>query len=1421
MSGRKKGWERTYSRPEGSRWTSEQWAAVAAEGANLLVAAAAGSGKTAVLVERIISRILSEDEPLDVDALLVATFTKAAAAEMKERIRLALEDALERNPDSSHLRRQLALLPRASVTTLHSFCMEVIEKYSPLIGLDPGFRIVSETEAELLRIDTLDALFEEKYGEEGEDGALARLAARFGGERSDEPLHRLVLGLYEFSRSHPWPDDWLRRAAARFETADPAALADSEWVGAMRADVLLTLEGAAGLLREGVALANRPGGPLPYSGTLADDLRAVEAVLQAVRSEPWESWYGAFAACAFGRLKPCRGDDYDAGLQERVKALRKAAKDATSRLAEEWFVRSPAQYAEEMRAVAPDMAALAALTRTFGERYEAAKREKGLLDFGDLEHYALRILRDPASTPERSVPSPAALEYRRRFAEILLDEYQDTNEVQEAIVALIARERPGNVFMVGDVKQSIYRFRLAEPGLFLAKYRTYDVWTREGIAAPADGPGTEAGAAARPGSGTDAEGAGAEAEEAGPTEIAAEAEGAGGAAVRTEGFAAEPGPGSPGVRIDLARNFRSRREVVDAVNFVFRLIMREKVGEMDYDPRAELVYGEGYPDGPAPAGSADEAADSGDAAAGAAALERAGAGANPGSAASADSGAGAGAEASPYAVEMIVLDRGGTEAEDESSLDREGAAEAEAEAEAGAPPEAEEELAAAQLEARCIAAEIRRLTGRGPEGGPPFAVWDGRSKLYRPLAHRDIVILLRAATSLAPVVLEELKAAGIPAYADLAAGYFAATEVDVMLSLLHLIDNPDQDIPLAGVLRSPLVGLSAEQLARIRLHGRRSSFWDAVRSAAATADERDRDLADKLSAFLAALDSWRSFARREPLGDLMEMLYRETGYYDFVGGLPGGGQRQANLRALVDRARQFERNAASRGLFRFLRFLGRMRENGDDLGAARALGEQEDVVRVISIHKSKGLEFPVVFVAGLGRLFNKQDLNGLFLRHKQLGFGPKLVDPETRIAYPTLPHLAIRKKLKAEMLAEEMRVLYVALTRPKEKLILVGSVNNAAQELQRWQELAAASADGLPDYAVAAANRYLDWLGPAAALAGAGWMPAGEGASPPAGLPEAAAAAEPAPGPRGVEPPGAKWRCRVVPAAAYMQAAAPPPAEDPAAEPYWNLALELKPVPAGLTDAGLRAYEALSWSDPQAEAARLAAKTSVTAMKRRLAEAPPEPDEDEETEREESRLGVRAEDEELPDTAARTFRLRRPRFLSEQKMTAAERGSIVHLVMQHLPLKPGTGRAEVEALLAMLVERRILTPQQRDAVATDSIAAFCRTALYERLCRADRVWREVPFSYGVPAAAAYPNAGGGEDVVLVQGVIDCLFPEEDGLVLIDYKTDRAVPEGWERAAEKHRFQLERYAEAIGDILGRTVKEAYVYFTEGGCAVRLL
>lgn len=1427
-------------KPAGSTWTDDQWKAIVSGGRNILVAAAAGSGKTAVLVERIIRKISADT---DVDRLLVATFTKAAAAEMKERIRLALEKELARNPESEHLRRQLALMGRASITTLHSFCLDVIRRYYSLIGLDPGFRIANETEAELLRIDVLDALFEERYemNEAGdpEGFAFASLVDRFGGERGDEPVYGLVMKLYHFAQSNPWPEAWLRDTAASFEVEDAAALGASHWVEGLRGVVSLELEGALAQLDQAMHAARQPGGPDAYAATFEEDKSLVQALLSQVTGKPWETWHEAFASAAFGKLKSQRGDDVDKSIQERAKELRENAKTIVGELKDKLFGRTPEAFAEELRELAPFMRTLAELVIAFGARFEMAKRERGLIDFGDMEHYCLRILRDPASTPDLTVPSAAALEYRRQFDEILLDEYQDTNMVQEAIVELIAQPGAGNRFMVGDVKQSIYRFRLAEPNLFLRKYKAYGTG-EEVESAVKDDP------------------------------------------LHHLGGVGEPQTAESGLRIDLARNFRSRQEVVDGVNVVFRSIMRENVAEMDYDARAELVCGASYP--PASDGGSPER----------------------------------------YAIEFALIDRGG------GSSDESGQAEAEengdAETEQGGGAEPAEDLQVVQLEARYIAEQILQLRGQSGDGAAkPFMPFDGRRGGKRPLAWRDIVILLRADKQWAPILIEELQLRGIPAYAELGSGYFEATEVETMISLLRVIDNPYQDIPLAGALRSPLAGLTAEELALIRIAaGHGASFYDAVRIAEA-GDALPDETRSKLTEFLVNLERWREEARAGALAELLWRIYRESGYYDLVGGMPGGLQRQANLRALYDRARQYEATSF-RGLFRFLRFVDRMRENGGDLGTARALGEQEDVVRIMSIHKSKGLEFPVVFVAGLGKSFNRQDLNASFLMHKQLGFGPKFVDTDLRVTYPTLPYLSIREQIRKETLAEEMRILYVALTRPKEKMFLVGTVAEAAKTLERWQS--AVADDGtLSDYSLAQAKRFIDWIGPQAMQSGVhvdlydgvDLLGGAETVVDPAGLsveeavmdvlaeaavdketgsdepsastdeherlasiglsPSAMQDADQAGNDAGrrIGESFASWRSGVVPASVlgFEAAAAAEPDEDAvrAFEERLQAVRELIPVLVPGTD-GVEIERRLDWAYPYRGATLMAAKTSVTEMKRLHAD----PAADEEsvllpslaeqavpesygsdattfdgelgpsipnakggassTEQSalqavqvewsfgdeiEPAVGLELEPLEAPtETHEYTFRLRRPKFMEDVSLTAAERGTVHHLVMQHMPLDGALDEEGVRDVLRSLMERQMLTAKQADAVDAAAVAAFYREPVGERLLRADWVKRETPFSCAFAASRVYPDAveSTGDEPIMIQGVIDCLFEDEGELVLLDYKTDRVTGDRYAEAAEKHRFQMRLYAEAIGMILGRPVDACYLFFLNGGKAIQL-
>ncbi|MEC0108409.1 helicase-exonuclease AddAB subunit AddA [Paenibacillus taichungensis] len=1434
-------------KPEGSFWSDDQWSAISQSGEDILVAAAAGSGKTAVLVERIIRKIADPSRGFSVDRLLVATFTKAAAAEMKQRIREALERALEEQPAEEHLRKQLSLLGRASITTLHSFCMEVIRRYYQQIPLNPAFRILNENEAEIMRQELLEQLFEEKYGEEDEGSTFRELVDWFSGERNDDAMHRLVQRLYDFSRSHSWPDHWLAEMASAFQVESVEALGHSAWVQSILRDAALALSGAAGLLRQGMSISMQPEGPKPYADTLKEDLAMVEELLSAVEVMPWDRLPEVFQPASFGKLKPCKKDQTDPGLQEQVKELREAAKKAVTDLKGSLFGRSAFSFWQELEQAAPLMQELSKLVSAFGERYRQAKQERGQVDFSDLEHYCLHILRHEDSTPELSMPSDAAMEYRARFDEVLLDEYQDTNTVQEDIVRLISRENPGNRFMVGDVKQSIYRFRLAEPGLFLNKYRQY--------AANSD------------------------------MEVDGEKESL-----------------HAGRRIDLARNFRSRAEVVHSVNMLFKQLMNEGVAEIAYDERAQLAYGSTFP-----------AETLGDEA---------------------------------YTPELMLIDRQGGGPDLTESTDENGDALPSAELESA-------ELETAQLEARAMARRIREMVGDTDK--PALNVYDKALKSMRPARYGDIVILLRSALMWAPLMIEEFRQQGIPAGGEQSKGYFQATEVEVMLSLLQIVDNPRQDIPLASVLRSPIVGLDEEELAQIRLGDKRQSFYDAVVSATGAfnsslnvvgqhgekvsnpdssaiqlqwpevwsemeqgqresavsaeadvierihesslhadtdelldagidasmggriSDDADRDngtsteLQQKLIRFMRQLEQWRLEARQGSLSELIWRMYRETGYLDWVGGLPGGIQRQSNLKALYDRARQYEEATANRGLFRFLTYVSRLRENGGDLGTVSSgSGEQDNAVRIMTIHRSKGLEFPIVFVGGISKMFNQQDLNSPFLMHKELGFGPRFVDRENRVAYPTLANLAIRRRAQFELLAEEMRVLYVALTRPKEKMILVGTVKDVVKKAVAWSQIKDSPERVLPDYLLAAGRSYLDWIGPSLMR-----------------HPDAALLRELAGGADSYAAclvnDESRWTISVISADQVSREIFVDQTlgeEDGMTEVRKHRIAALKAVqPVELfpssteeemiedtQDATLRdiSEEAvftigeqeglqllrgvdkrLSWMYPHQAATQVAASTSVTELKTLLAMQDHQSLQMMEEVEEQSETSVDYEGREVKDEGSSfKLHLRRPKFMEEKQLTGAERGTVYHTLMQHLPVDGSPIDSQiVEQTLLRLVELQILLPHQAEVIESDQLAEFFNTEPGTELLRAEWVKREIPFIYGLPAhhspaewlQSLSPYAGihtleeDGKmqaslenEMVLVQGIIDCLYEVDGELILLDYKTDRVLEHrgGLDKLTENYRFQLELYGRAIEDILGRKVDRKWLYFFDGGLAVKL-
>lgn len=1245
------------NKPADVTWTDDQWKAIMAKDQDILVAAAAGSGKTAVLVERIIKKIINQEDPLDVDELLVVTFTNASAAEMRHRIGQALEKEITNNPTSKRLKRQLSLLNKASISTLHSFCLEVIRKYYYLIDIDPTFRIADSTEADLLRDEVLDELFEEEYGKE-QNEAFYKVVDTFTNDRSDSALQELIHKLYDFSRSHPEPNKWLNEVIAMYCVDESTVINELPFINDLLVDIKLSLQGAKEMLEEAYEICKLPAGPAPRAENYLDDLSIVERLLKASESS-WEDLYREMNIWSFSRAKSCRGDDFDKDLVKNADDLRKAAKNVLEKIKAELFSRKPESFIKDMREMKDRIETLVELTKKFSCRMAKIKTEKGLVDFSDLEHYCLQILMEPNA--EQVKPSIAALDYRNQFKEVLVDEYQDTNMVQETILKLVTydSEENGNLFMVGDVKQSIYRFRLAEPNLFLGKYNRFQLTGEE-----------------------------------------------------------------TGLRIDLSKNFRSRFEVLAGTNFLFKQIMGVTVGEIEYDQQAELVKGAAYP------------------------------------------------ENEIYPIELAIINQAdetidSTDEEKETAIDEFD----------------QVELEQSQLEARFMARKIKQLI---EEKQPIF---NSKSGTYRPIQYRDIVILLRS-MPWAPEIMEQFKLEGVPIYANLSTGYFDATEIAIMLSLLKVIDNPYQDIPLASVLRSPICGLDEEDLSTIRIQSKNGTFYEAVKHFILRKPEIENEqLYEKLSIFIENLQRWRGLARQGSLSNLIWQLYRDTYFYDFVGGLPGGKQRQANLRAFYDRARQYE-ETSFRGLFRFLRFIERMQERGDDLGAARALSEQEDVVKLMTIHSSKGLEFPVVFVAGLSRKFNMMDINHSYLFDKEYGFASKYVNVEKRITYPSLPQLAFKRKKKLETISEEMRVLYVALTRAKEKLYLVSSVKNAEKTISKWAKALDHTEWLLKDSLRANAGSYLDWIGPSIIRhQNCEHIHSKQVKSSPL-LPIEIA-----------EHPSC-WRMEVIEKEGLVSQAE----SNEVLDDDWIDKIKEGKMVNIQTEQNEEINERLSYQYPFFSSTISRSKQSVSELKR-LYEI-----------RDES-----ASTELIQKSQKPVFN--RPRFMREKALSPAERGTAMHMVMQHLSLESAPTTESVKNLLDEMLQKELLTKEQIGAINIQQIILLFSTHIGGKLLDAKKVQREVPFSMAISAQELYETSG--EETILVQGVIDCIMETDEGIYLLDFKTDGIHDRykgGFDEAKpvleKRYKVQLELYEKALKQILKKEIVGKYLYFFDGGHLLKM-
>lgn len=1219
-----------------TKWTVEQWDAITATKGNLLVAAAAGAGKTAVLVERIIRKITDPVHPMDIDRLLVVTFTNAAAAEMRERIGLAVSQALEKNPSSQHLQRQLTLLNKAHITTIHSFCLDVLRSNFQLINIDPNFRIADETEGMLMKWEVLDRLFEEIYEEEEEDPVFYELLDSYGGNRDDRALQDMVLNLYHFIQSSPWPKKWLDEMTERFRKSGDGDFGQTSWGKVLLDMINLELSGMRLMLEVAIRILSRSPGAEKNLAVFAEDLSLIESlqkICQGESSQIWDTLCQKIRDVQFRRLYPA-GKKGDPEKHEQAKKLRDEMKTRLKKIRDELCSYDLKDIWQDMESLYPLMKGLARLVKKFDALYKEKKSRKGVVDFNDLEHMCLEILTNPSG--------PAAA-YRESFLEIYVDEYQDSNMVQELIIKLISRIDEGNpnVFMVGDVKQSIYRFRQAKPELFLEKYHKYALEK-----------------------------------------------------------------GRPFRKILLYKNFRSRKEILDGVNSLFHQIMSIHVGELDYTDEEALTPGALYEDAPS-----DKKTFAGE------------------------------------KVELHLLETGDRQ-------DFQGNNEPDEEDKEGEITEEEERelLDKIQWEARLAAKKIQQLMRPDVEGRL-YHVWDQGAGKYRPIEYKDIVILLRTTRKWADIFTEELAYQGIPAFADTGTGFFKSVEIQVILSLLQVIDNPYQDIPLLAVLRSPIVAFTSEELAELRLADPKGTIYDALQ---AMASQGHLQGSEKAGTFLSRLSRWREISLYLSTDRLIWQLYQETGYFSLVGAMPNGEQRQANLHILFERARQFEATSY-RGLFNFISFVDKLKTSQGDMGAAKILGANHNVVRIMSIHKSKGLEFPVVILSGCGKKINLQDLNNKILLHHDLGFGPDFVDLKTRLSYPSLPKLAIREKIRRETLSEEMRILYVAMTRAKEKLIVTGRVDDITKTKEKWADCAARGGKTLPPYEMLKSNNYLDWIGPAV-IDSSFWQVK-------------------------------SWTQK------GLETVNPESREENDRFIQW-----LDDLSKNQNKEQERCYageisQRLGWEYPYKKVAAIPAKVSVTELKRWF-----EGELTEETDR-------------LPQSPVAL--IKKPLFLQDKKgLSRAEAGTVMHFVMQHLDFH----RTDIEVQVREMVEKGLLTSKQAEVIEVEQIRYFLNSPLGKRILAAEPVYREVPFFMEVPCSELFPELTEelcGEEKVLLQGMIDCYFEEPEGIVLVDYKTD-FVPKGREeKIRERYRDQISYYGRALEMLTGKKVKGKYIYLFWSG------
>ncbi len=1186
-------------------WTPQQQEAIEYRGKNILLAAAAGSGKTAVLVQRIIELITRDN--VSVNELLVLTFTDAAAGEMREKIKKAIYKALSENPENQHLQKQRLLIHSANISTIHSFCLNLLKNNIHMTELPVDFTLAGELENKIMIKEALNNVLERYYRKIDKDSSFANLVTGYGGIKNDNDLRETVTKLHEFSRSMPYPAKWLGDAVKPFkETAKTGKLGSSVWQSSVKNFAEKSRDELFEIYRQILKdIDDNLDSDHPYKKSYETEAEKFRLAFSHMDTDDYSSVRDGVYSISFdtirGKTKP---EPEVKMVQERIGALRELAKTITKEL--QAVCSSDIDTVTlRIKNTYPMVRTLKNIVLMLDRSYIRMKRSKSLLDFNDLEHQSLDLLTDSFGNA-----TEVAEKVREKYKYILVDEYQDTNNVQDMIFRTVSRDN-SNIFMVGDLKQSIYKFRNAVPKLFSDKYELYD------------------------------------------------------------------GDDEKGHLIRLFRNFRSRHAVVDTVNYVFSRIMSPEVGDINYTEDEYLVQG-----------------------------------------------------AIPYnehtdtplcSTEFHLISR---DTKDETRFD------------------GEEKF---ELEARVAADRIKDLIGGGMQ------VFDKETEEMRPIRYRDIVILMRKTKDIAPVFERVFAESGIPVYSDVGHSYLGSLEIQTVLAFLQIIDNPRQDIPLIAVMRSPMWGFTPAHLAKMRSKCREGCFYDVVIHAKEMGDEKAEE-------FICALDRLRRMAENSGVDRLIYSIYYDFGYYAYVGSLSSGRERQANLRVLMERATEFEHTKMS-GLFSFMNYIDTMITEEKDMTPAKAFGEGDDVVRLMSIHKSKGLEFPVVVLACTANKFNTTDVSRPIVWDENQGIGMEYVDTRMRVRYPTLSKTVVGMKIKKDMISEEMRLLYVALTRAREKLIIIANYRGNESVFKKIIRYADGS---IPKAFIRSRNNYREWL-VAAFLSH----------------------------PDAVElrnfcdvPESAADKCASFDLKTFVYEYAD---EVPEISP--TSADKTEQIEQNFADISVQVKERLLYTYSNDLGCRLPVKLSVSEVKRMQAE----------------------EAEYVPLIEP----LRNSEMIELGEMSGAERGTVVHFVMQWLNPREINSAEDVKTNIDKMILENVITKAQGEVVDCRKVAEFFASEIGQRMKKATRCERE--FSFYTRESADEIYGVGVQGDILLQGTIDCFFVQDDGtVVLLDYKTDRAkTRDAAEIAAEKYDVQMKYYKRALADILGKEPDETYLYFMDCG------